>query len=160
MGQVTYSYEDIAKGYGIIEFTKEDVINYVEGMNIISLCASVYFIIFIYLFIIYFITIFMDVLLLSVLAYIVSRMSRIRLKFAPSFGIAVHGITLSVILNLIYIVVNLFTGFEIKYFGLMYSTISYIYVIVAILMIKTDFIQRQFELMKLAQEQEKVREEM
>ena len=42
----------------------------------------------------------------------------------------------------------------------MYSTISYIYVIVAILMIKTDFIQRQMELIKLAQEQEKVREEM
>ena len=160
MGQVTYNYEDIAKGYGITEFTKKDVIDYVENMNIISLWASVYFVIFIYLFIIYFITIFMDVLLLSVLAYIVSRMSRIRLKFAPSFGIAVHGITLSVILNLIYIVVNLFTGFEIKYFGLMYSTISYIYVIVAILMIKTDFIQRQVELIKLAEEQEKIREEM
>ena len=160
IGQVTYMYEDIARGYGITDFTKEDVTNYVEGMNLVSLYASVYFVIFIYLFIIYFITIVMDVLLLSVLAYIVSRMSRIRLKFAPSFGIAVHGVTLPVILNLIYIIVNLFTGFEIKYFGLMYSTISYIYVIVAILMIKTDFIQRQLELMKLAQEQEKVREEM
>lgn len=160
MGQVTYNYEDIARRYGITEFTKGDVIDYVENMNIISLWASVYFVIFIYLFIIYFITIFMDVLLLSVLAYIVSRMSRIRLKFAPSLGIAVHGITLSVILNLIYIIINLFTGFEIKYFGLMYSTISYIYVIVAILMIKTDFIQRQIELIKLAEEQEKVREEM
>ena len=40
MGQVIYSYEDIAKGYGITEFTKEDVINYVEGMNIISLYGS------------------------------------------------------------------------------------------------------------------------
>lgn len=160
MGQVTYSYEDIAKGYGITEFTKTDVMNYVEDMNIISLYGSVYFVIFIYLFIIYFISIFMDVLLLSALAYIVSRLSKIRLKFAPSFGIAVHGVTLSVILNLTYIIVNLFTGFEIKYFGLMYSTISYIYIIVAILMIKTDFIQRQMELMKLAQEQEKIREEM
>ena len=160
VGQVTYKYEDIAKGYGITEFTKEDVINYVEGMNIISLGASVYFVIFINAFIIYFIKIFIEVLMLAILAYIVSRMSRIRLKFTPSFGIAAHGITLSVILNLIYIIVNLFTGFKIKQFQLMYSTISYIYVIVAILMIKTDFIQRQMELIKLAQEQEKVREEM
>ena len=160
MGQVTYKYQDLANGYGITEFTKQDVINYIDNLNIISVYGSVYFVMFVYFFIIYTITIFMDVLLLTVLAYIVSRLSGIRLKFAPSFGIAVHGITLPVILNLIYIIVNLFSGFEIKYFGLMYSTISYIYVIVAILMIKTDFIQRQVELIKLAQEQEKVREEM
>ena len=160
MGQVAYKYEDLANSYGITEFTKQDVINYIDNLNIISVYGSVYFVMFVYFFIIYTITIFMDVLLLTVLAYIVSRLSGIRLKFAPSFGIAVHGITLPVILNLIYIIVNLFTGFTIKYFQLMYSTISYIYVIVAILMIKTDFIQRQVELIKLAQEQEKVREEM
>ena len=160
IGQVTYNYEELAKNYGLTEFTKNDIINSVESINIISLYTSVYFVIFVYFFIIYFITIFMDVLLLSVLAYLVSRISRIRLKFAPSFSIAVHAITLSVFLNLIYVIVNLFTGFEIKYFQLMYSTISYIYVIVAILMIKTDFIKRQMELIKLAQEQEKVREEI
>lgn len=160
IGQVIYNYEEIASSYNITEFTKQDVVNYVESINIVSLYGSVYFVIFIYFFMIYFLTIFMDVLLLAVLAYLVSRISKIRLKFSPSFGIAVHGITLPVILNLIYIVVNLFTGFEIKYFQLMYSTISYIYVIVAILMIKTDFIQRQMELVRLAQEQEKVKEEM
>ena len=160
MGQVAYKYEDIGKSYGVVEFTKTDIINYIENVNIISLYTSVFFTIFIYVFIIFFIKIFIDILILSLLTYIVSRMSRIKLKFAPSFGIAVHGITLSVILNLIYIFINLFTGFEIKYFELMYSTISYIYVIVAILMIKTDLIQRQIELMKLAKEQEKVREEI
>lgn len=160
MGQVAYKYEDIAKNYNISDFTKQDVVNYVEGMNIVSICASIYFVIFIYLYIIYFMSIFMDVLLLSVLAFIISRISRIKLKYAPSFGIAVHAITLPVLLNLIYIVVNLLTGFQIKYFQLMYSTISYIYVIVAILMIKTDFINRQMELMKMAEEQEKVKEEM
>jgi len=160
MGQVVYNYEEIAKAYNVTEFTKQDIINSVESMNIISLYSSVYFAIFIYLFIAYFIKIFMDVLILGFLAYLVSRISNIKLKFAPSFGIAVHAITLPVILNLIYIIVNLFTSFKINYFDLMYSTISYIYVIVAILMIKTDFIQRQMELIKLAHEQEKVREEM
>lgn len=160
MGQVTYKYSDLASSYNINNFTKQDVINYIEGMNIISICFSIYFVIFVYLFIMYFISILMDVLLLSLLAYIVSRISRIRLKYAPSFSIAIHSSTLPVVLNLIYIVVNLLTGFKIKYFQLMYSTISYIYVIVAILMIKTDFINRQMELMKIAQEQEKVKEEM
>lgn len=160
MGQVTYQYKDLTTAYNITNFTKQDVINYAEGMNIVSIYASVYFVLFVYLFIIYFISIFMDVILLSILAYIVSIISRIKLKYAPSFSVAIHGITLPVILNLIYIIVNLLTGFRIKYFQLMYSTISYIYVIVAILMIKTDFINRQMELIKLAGEQEKVKEEM
>lgn len=160
MGQVTYKYTDIASAYNITEFTKQDVVNYIDNMNDISIYSSIYFIIFVYMFLTYGISILLDVLLLSILAYIVSRISNIRLKFAPSFSISVHGVTLPVILNLIYIVINLLTGFRIKYFGLMYSTISYIYVIVAILMIKTDFIQRQLELIKLEQEREKVREEL
>lgn len=160
MGQVTYKYTDLASAYNVTEFTKQDIVNYIDGMNVVSIYGSIYFVIFIYLFIAYFISILLDVLLLAVLAYIVSRISSMRLKFAPSFSIAVHGITLPVILNLIYIIVNLFTGFTIKYFQLMYSTISYIYVIVAILMIKTDFINRQMELIKLEQEREKVKEEL
>lgn len=160
MGQVAYQYKDLATAYNLNEFTKQDVVNYIEGMNAVSIYASIYFIIFVYLFIVYFISIFMDVILLSVLAYIVSRISRIKLKYAPSFSVAIHAVTLPVVLNLIYIIVNLLTGFRIKYFQLMYSTISYIYVIVAILMIKTDFINRQMELIKLAGEQEKVKEEM
>ena len=160
MGQVTYKYSDIANSYGITEFTKQDAIKYIDNINIISIYLSIYFVMSIYLFIIYFMAIFMDVLILAVLAFIISRISRINLKFVPSFNIAIHSISLPVLLNLIYIIVNLLTGFTIKYFQLMYTTISYIYVVVAILMIKTDFINRQLELIKLAQEQEKVRQEM
>lgn len=159
-GQVTYKYSDIASGYNITEFTKQDVINYIDNMNLVSIYASIYFVMFVYFFIIYFIAIFIDVLILAVLAYIVARISRIRLKFTPSFNVAVHSITLPVLLNLIYIIVNLLTGFNIKYFQLMYNTISYIYIIVAVLMIKTDFINRQLELMKIAEEQEKIKQEM
>ena len=65
-----------------------------------------------------------------------------------------------IILNAIYIVVNLFTGFEVKYFQWMYATISYIYIIIAILMIKTDLINRQIELQKIYEEQEKVKKEL
>jgi len=159
-GQVIYNYSDITNAYGLTEFTKQDVINYIEGMNIVFIYSSIYLMIFVYLFIVYFISILMDVLILALLAFIISRISRIRLKFVSSFNIAIHGITLPVLLNLIYIIVNLLTGFNIKYFGFMYTTISYIYVIVAILMIKTDFINRQLELIKIAGEQQKVREEL
>lgn len=160
MGQVTYKYIDLLQGYGVTEFTKQDAVNYIGNINVVSIYTSIYLVIFGYLFIAYGISILLDVLLLSLLAYMASRISGMRLKLGPSFSVGVHSITLSVLLNLIYIIVNLFTGFTIRYFGLMYSTISYIYVIVAVLMIKTDFINRQMELMKLAEEQEKVREEL
>ena len=159
-GQVVYPYSDLLSAYNISEFTKQDAVQYIENLNIISISLGIYVMMFIYLFILYFISIAIDVLILSLLAYIVGRFSRIKLKSAPAFNIAVHSITLPVLLNLIYIIVNLLTGFEIKYFQIMYSAISYIYVIVAILMIKTDFINRQVELMKLAQEQMKVKEEI
>lgn len=159
-GQVSYKYADILSSYNIQNVNKQDLINNIDNINIVSISLSVYFMIFIYLFIIYFISIMIDVLILSLLAYIISRFSRIKLKFTPSFNIGVHAITLPVILNLIYIVVNLFTGFEVKYFQLMYNTISYIYVIVAILMIKTDFLNRQAELIKIAREQMKIKEEL
>ena len=159
-GQVVYKYSEIMEKNNIKSFNKADVIKYVDNMNVFSIYATIYFIMFIYLFIIYFIAILMDVLILAILAIIISRMSRIKLKFAPCFNIAVHGVTLSVLLNLMYIIVNLLTGFNIKYFNFMYNAISYIYVVVAILMIKTDFINRQIELMKIVEEQEKVRQEL
>lgn len=160
LGQVEYNYLALASSCNINEFTKQSAIEYFESLNIVSMCASLYFIIFVYLFIVYFISIFMDILILWILAYLVSKLSRLNLKAAPSFSVAVHAITLSIVLNIIYIILNLLFGINVKYFGLMYNLISYIYVIVAVLMIKTDFINRQIELMKLANEQEKVKAEL
>lgn len=160
LGQVEYNYLALASSCNVNEFTKQSAIEYFESLNIVSMCASLYFIIFIYLFIVYFISIFMDILILWVLAYLVSKLSKLNLKAAPSFSVAVHAITLSLVLNIAYIILNLLTGINVKYFGLMYNLISYIYVIVAVLMIKTDFINRQIELMKLANEQEKVKAEL
>ena len=159
-GQLSYKYTDLLTNYNINSFNKQDVINQIEETNIVSISVSIYFMIFIYLYIIYFISIMTDIIILSILVYAISRISRIKFKFAPSFNVAVHSITLPVILNLIYVVINLLTGFEIKYFQVMYNTISCIYIIVAILMIKTDFINRQAELIKIAQEQVKIKEEL
>ena len=72
---------------------------------------------------------------------------------------ALHALTLPTILNLIYIIVNLYTGFNIEYFQVMYSAISYVYIITGILMIKADFIKKQLELNKILEEQQKIREE-
>ena len=103
---------------------------------------------------------FLDVLLLAILGYVISRLFRLRLKFGPIFNISTYALTLSILLNAIYIVINVLTGFEIKYFGIMYNTISYIYLITAIILIKADIIKKQTEFMKVVEEQEKVKLEL
>ena len=57
-------------------------------------------------------------------------------------------------------IINMLTGFEIQYFRVMYNAIAYIYVVTAILMIRAEMIKQQIELVKLAEEQKKVKEEL
>ena len=56
---------------------------------------------------------------------------------------------------MIYIILNSTTGFVIKYFDWMYTTISYIYVCVVILIIKTDLMNLKKEMIKIKIEEKK-----
>lgn len=114
----------------------------------------------IYLFIIYFSSVLMDALVLAILGYITCSILKIKLKPSALYNIAIYALTLPIILNAIYMIINIFTGFTVKYFQVMYTAISYIYVISSILIIKSDFIKKQAELTKILSEQEKVKEEL
>ena len=85
---------------------------------------------------------------------------KIKLKPSALYNIAIYALTFPIILNAIYMIINIFTGFTVKYFQVMYTAISYIYVISSILIIKSDFIKKQAELTKILSEQEKVKEEL
>lgn len=159
-GITTYSYEELENQYQIGDFNKEQVLDFISQINQPTLYLGVYISIFLYMFLVYTISTIFDVLILALLGYIIARIARVKLRLNATFTIGVHALTLPIVLNLIYILVNLFTGFTIKYFQWMYTTISYIYVIVAILMIKTDIINTQIELAKIVKEQEKVRQEL
>lgn len=155
-----YVYKDLANQYGIQDFTKEQAIDYIDSLDKTAIYLTVFITMGIYVFIIYFISVFIDVIMLAVLGFLVSRIVGIKIKFQPILNMAIYAITLPVILNMLYIVLNTCTGLTIKYFQWMYSTISYIYMIIAILMIKADLINKQKELMKIVEEQEKVRKEI
>lgn len=159
-GIVIYEYSQLVKQYNLQNFTKQQAIDYMRSINKVSLYASFYFASFIYLFSIYLITTFMDVILLSILGILTSFIARIKLKYLPTLNISVYSLTLPILLNAIYIVVNCFTGFEIKYFQVMYNAVAYIYIVTAILMIKSEMMKQEIELMKLEEEQKKVKEEI
>lgn len=114
----------------------------------------------IWLFILYLSNTIIDALILGLLGIVVSFMAKMKIKFVALFRMGIHALTLPILLNMIYMIVNSLTGFRIEAFSWMYVTISYIYMIVAILMIRTDIINRQMELIRIQQEQELVREQI
>jgi len=139
--------------------SKQDVLELLSTKNMMYTYVFFAATIFVYLFIVYFASHIVDIIVLAVLGYLFARIIKLRLRFKATFNIGVYALTLPMILNLIYIVVNTFTGFEIKYFGWMYQAISYIYVIVAILMIKTEIMQKKIELIRLREIQKQVARE-
>ena len=156
----TYNYSDITSQYNINIIQKQDIINALSNQNLFTICSIFFMTMFIYLYIIYLSSVLIDALVLALLGYITSAILKVRLKVSALYNIAVYALTLPIILNLMYIIINMFTGFTVKYFQIMYTAISYIYVISSILIIKSDVIKKQRELIKIMSEQEKVKEEI
>lgn len=156
----TYQYQTIAEAYNINFLDKQEVLNMLSSDNIKPFIAIFFVIMLIYMFIIYLSSALVDAIILSLFGYLVSIITRIRLKFSATYNIAVYSLTLPIILNLIYFVINSFTGFTIKYFDIMYTTVATIYIATAILLIRSDIIKQQIELTKIIEEQDKVREEL
>ena len=77
-----------------------------------------------------------------------------------NFNIVVHAITLPILLNSIYVLFNSITGIYIEYFQVMYIGITYIYIITAILMIRSNLIKQQMEIGKIIEEQKKIKKEI
>ncbi len=138
---------------------KDAFLNLISVENLISAYLIFGVSIIIYLFVVYVISNIIDAIVLGALGYLFARIVKLRLKFKATFNIGVYALTLPIILNLIYIIVNTFTGFEIRYFQWMYTSISYIYVAVAILMIKTEIINQRIQLIKLREIQAQVAKE-
>lgn len=164
----------LAYGYKIINGGLPELLNEVESelngeleidieemQEVVEQNYEIFFIVtFFTVLITYFFSTFIDAIMLGILGLIVARIVGMKMQYKAAFNIGVYSLTLPIILQIIYIVVNILFGFEVKYFQWMYATISYIYVVVAILMIKTQFINQQRELLKIQLEQDKVRQEM
>ena len=159
VGTINYSYKDTFEQMGITEFNKQDVINYANGSGMFKLYSSLFFTIFIYSFIMYFLTTISNVVLLSIFGFITTILAKIRMRFVALFNMSVYAITLSVILNMLYIGVNIFIPFSMEYFQVMYVAVAAIYLVAAILILKSDFIKKQAELMKIEEAEEIIKKE-
>ena len=149
------------------ESVDSNLLNYVQNYektlsNLYNQIGIVPFfgVIWLYMFIIYFTSTLLDILVLSLFGMIIASLTKMKIKYYALFNISAYSFTLPIILNLIYFVINSFTGFSIRYFEVMYTTVASIYVVAAILLIRDDIIKKQIQLTRIIQEQEKVRAEM
>ena len=159
-GTIEYSYEKLASTYNIGNMTKESIINYFSGSTLNMIYLGLFAITYISLFIAYFTSTLLDVVALAILGYITALVLRMRLRFIAMVKISIYAITLPMILNLLYVVEQTIFGYDVKYFSIMYITIAYIYIVTAILMIKSDLIKRGEELTRIFEEEKKVRQQL
>ena len=160
MGTINYEYEKILGQMGITEFQKQDVINYMNSSQMINFYISIFITIFVYSFAMYLLTTLSNAVFLAVFGYLTTWIAKIRMRFVAVFNMAVYSLTLSTILNIMYIAINIFVPFTMEYFQVMYVTVAAIYLIAAIFLLKSEYIKRQMELMKIAEAQEIVRKEL
>ena len=156
---IDVSYSDILSEYNINNIDKQEIIDMLNA-NKTQVYTYIFIVVFISLFSADLFSIIIDVLALAVIAYVFAKLVHLPMKFSQTFSMGAPSITLPILLNIIYIIVNILTGYTIKYFSIMYTAISYIYIITAIFIIKSDYIKKNGEVENIKTIQEQIREEM
>jgi len=108
----------------------------------------------------YLLTTLSNIVFLSVFGYLTTWFARIKMRYVAIFNMSIYALTLSIILNILYIIVNMFISFNMEYFQVMYVSVAAIYLVAAIFLLKAEFIKKQAELMKIMEAQELVRKEL
>ena len=102
----------------------------------------------------------MVAILTSFIGWIALIFLRIKMKYSKLFTLSIYASTLSIILTVIYTMLNAFCGVYIEMFDYLSILIAYIYITAVIYMIRSDLIKQQIELIRIAnvQAEEKERE--
>ena len=108
----------------------------------------------------YFLTTLSNALFLSVFGYFTTWIAKIKMRYVAIFNMAVYALTLSTILNIIYIGINIFINFNMEYFEVMYVAVAAIYIVAAIFILKSEFVKKQAELIKIAEAEAIVKKQL
>ena len=145
--------------YEDMEASKQSLVNWFSTQRI-NVAVFIIVIVFLFTFVLYSLVFLIDTLMLALLGFIINKIIRINFRFKEIFKISIYAMTLPIILYLIYILANILMGITTKYFSIAYNTISYIYLITVLLIMKSDIIKNTQELQSILEEEKKVREEL
>ena len=160
IGEVSYNYQESLNSMNLTEFNKQDVINYVQSGQINTLYFSVFVSLFIYSFSMYFINTLWYAIIIGIVGYFTMWVLKMKMRFVAVFNMANYALTLSTILNIVYLIVNIIFNFTIEYFSIMYITVATIYLLAAIFILKTELMKKQAEVMKIVEAQQIVKKEL
>ena len=160
IGEVSYNYQESLNSMNLTEFNKQDVINYVQNGQINTLYFSVFVSLFIYSFAMYFINTLWYAIIIGIIGYLTMWILKMKMRFVAVFNMAIYALTLSTILNIIYLMINIFFNFTIEYFSIMYVTVATIYLLAAIFILKTELMKKQAEVMKIVEAQQIVKKQL
>ncbi len=144
--KVSLSYDEAMQslfGDTNVEVTKTNLLEFLRGNGKTSIFIVNFFAYFLAYIIIYLSSGLIYALVLGLIAYVSAKITKLKLTFSNLFCMSIYAFTLSNILNMIYFVVNYFTGITIKYFDVAYIAIAYIYIITVLFLIKTDTLRKQ-----------------
>ncbi len=160
IGEVSYNYKESLESMNITACNKQDLINYVRQGQINTVYVSLFVSLFIYSFAMYFVNTLWYAVIISIVGYFTMWILKMRMRYVAVFNMSIYALTLSTILNIIYLLVNIFFNFNIEYFSIMYVTVAMIYLLATIFIIKSDLIKKQGEVMKIIEAQEIVKKEI
>lgn len=160
IGEVSYNYKESLESMNITAFNKQDLINYVRQGQINTVYVSLFVSLFIYSFAMYFVNTLWYAVIISIVGYFTMWILKMRMRYVAVFNMSIYALTLSTILNIIYLLVNILFNFNIEYFSIMYVTVATIYLLATIFIIKSDLIKKQGEVMKIIEAQEIVKKEI
>ena len=158
-----YTYGEFVSNYtgeNISTFNKNQLVEYLTSQGMTKYYVRYGLSAFVYLFLINLIYALLDALEIAILGWFTTTLARIKIRFVAIYNMAVYALTLPVVLNIIYIVVNYFVSFKITYFQVAYITIAYVYLAATIFILKDDIIKKMQEVERIRQEQKKVKEEI
>ncbi len=158
-GTITYLYNEIFAQMQISQFNKQSLINDIHSSKMINVYISIFLTVFMMSFLIYLLTIIPNTLIVSCFGYITTLLARIKMRYVAIFNMSIYSLTLSSFLNLLYILVNTFTDFNMTYFNVMYMSVAVIYLVAAIFILKSDLIKKQMDLIKLAEAEAIIKKE-
>lgn len=123
---------------------KESFLNFVTN-NRIKINLIIYGYMLLEIFLIFTLSTLIDILALSLIGTITAKIAGIPLKFGALFSMAVSASTLSIIINLIYLNLKIFTNFNIPQFQVLYTLISYIYLVTAIFIMRSNILKGKLD---------------
>lgn len=157
---IEYKYIDFEEAYDIKVFNKEELVQALDNIGLVGINSTYFIASLLSTYIVNIITIFVDILLVFLFGTIIARLCGVNMPYSKVLVLSIYSLTLSILLSTAYSVIYSLTGFVIEYFDIMYLMVAYVYLIAAILIIKSDVIKQRMELQKIIEVQKQVKKEL